>query len=141
MARSGLLIASFAIRPPALDELEHRPDLIVAEYRLERRHVGSIARNHGREPELGDLEQLVIRVMPGMTRLIMGWRGKTSRWQPLHPLRLALEVCPVAGRAMRRVTALTKRNTVRVVARRVSARKEDTRVVGVRCELSRPQGR
>ncbi len=109
LARSIVLIAPLTSWPSAFDVLKNRKNLFVAEHRLISRHVRLIIGNDGRKTELGDLEEFIIRVMPRVSGLIVRRCRKPSIGQPSHPVRLTLQVCPMAGRAVHRVATLTYR--------------------------------
>ena len=100
---SGLRLLDFH-RPTALDIGQHCPDISIVEHLREPWHVALIVRTDdaGRSP-LGDLEQQVIAVMPGVTGRIMGWGKQRPVGVPSPPIRLSFKVCTVTGGTMRLV--------------------------------------
>jgi len=69
----ALLALSIVSWPSAFDEREHRPDVHVAEDPLVCRHIGFIARYDRSSAVLGHLEQLLVRMVPRMSRFVVGW--------------------------------------------------------------------
>ena len=79
---SATLIGAFLKRtglrwPCAFNKGEHRPNVRITENALKRWHVTlKIRSGHRLAPKLGDLEEQLIGMMPGMTGFIVWGSGK-----------------------------------------------------------------
>src|SRR5262249_20008759 len=92
-----LLLRADRHRPCALDVGEHGPNVGVAKLVLKPRHIAPVAGYQGAGADLCHLEQLLVRVMPGVPGRIVRWRGHSAIREPLPPIRLSFQVGPVAG--------------------------------------------
>src|SRR5258706_15279533 len=88
--------------PVALDVGEGRPDFIVRQFRAKRWHIAFIPgwRMRRHQPALGDTEEDIVRVVPGVPAFIVRRRGHAAVRQTALPLRLALEPGAMARSAM-----------------------------------------
>ena len=98
--------------PCALDEGKHGPDLRVGQYAVERRHVALVAfRGEWRlDPKPGKTKQLFVRVVPGVTGLVVRWRRQFSIGLAVTPIGLTFQFRTMAIRAIRPVDRLSKRD-------------------------------
>ena len=100
-ARDRLMPLDYVFGPTALDECEHRPNLLVGDFTRVSRHVALIARTgQSRRPLLGHGEQEFVGMMPGMAGLIMGRRRQAAIGPPLPPVGLTLQLVPMTARAL-----------------------------------------
>src|SRR5688572_33001773 len=89
--------------PPGLDVGERCPDLGVGQLARERRHVALVILRGvlaGDEAVLGDAEQNVVGMVPGMPTFVVRRRREAAVRQAVAPVRLALELRSMAGGAM-----------------------------------------
>jgi hypothetical protein len=113
---SAALIGAFlkrtgSRRPGAFNKGEHRPNVSVTENALKRRHVTLKTRSsHRLAPQLGDLEEKLIGMVPGMTGFIVWGSGKATCRKRFFPIRLAFEVGAMTAGAMLRINRLASRN-------------------------------
>ncbi len=85
MRRPGLPSAD-RFGPTTLDECERRPDVRVRELAGESRH----GRILGFAAMLHNSEQVTIRMVPGMSRCVVGRRGVAAVRKGALPVRLTL---------------------------------------------------
>src|SRR3546814_14847305 len=79
---------------------QDRLDLPLAQDILESRHIALIARHDPRRTFPGHLDQLFIRVVPGVAGSIMGWGGHAAVGFARAPIRLAFQVHPMTARTV-----------------------------------------
>lgn len=97
--------------PAALDVREHGPDLVGGQGLAESRHVALVAFwRVGGDAVARDLEQHLVRVVPCMATRIVRRRRQTAVRLTLAPVRLPLQVGPVARRALRRIDGMALRH-------------------------------
>jgi len=121
------LCGPYIRRPGALDESEHRPDLIVTKDTAKGWHVVLIVGWGTRLPTvLNNVKQERIGMMPGVAGRVMGRRRPTTRGQFLLPIWLAFKVGAVTSRAVCSVNVLPLRDLSGIARvgtiRRASAR-------------------
>lgn len=97
------LKSTLSFGPGAFDKGKHGGNVSIAQFALERGHVALIAGDDRPDAELGDREQTLIGMVPGVSGFIMRRCGHSAGIQPALPVGLSLEVRTVAGGAVRAI--------------------------------------
>lgn len=91
------LIVTFPFWPGALDIIQYSLDLGVGKHSGKGGHVGFIPGSDGLEAFLDYAEQLLVRVMPGVSRLSVRWGRQSAVGQPSHPIWLPFQISTMAA--------------------------------------------
>lgn len=105
------------LRPPRLDVGQDSDDLFIGQDVAIDGHIAFMVGQPGQlgKPVLGDVEQLLIGMVPGVAGLVVGRSRQAPVGLALPPVFLTLQIDAVAGRAMLGVDQLAPCDDFRVV--------------------------